>query len=330
MFFSIVIPVYNVEQYLHQCIDSILNQTFTNYEIILIDDGSHDSSPVICDEYANQHSNITVIHKTNGGLSDARNTGVKAAHGEYLCFLDSDDYWCEDDALEEYWALLSKAHADILRTGNMISRSSNGTILVDRKTTFSKYSGMNNQQVLTGLIESGNLSISACSLIVSRQFFVRNSLFFKPGIKSEDIEWALRLYQCNPTWTFSDRNIYVYRSGRSGSITSTMDYKHLSDYMTTIEDAITRINNSCDKSLKKPLISYLMYHQLILMGLIGRTKLTDIQKKNLNERCRSICKKYLCKYREDPRVKKTAVIYKCGGYGTLQAMLTFYLNHRGR
>ena len=79
MLFSIIIPVYNVEKYLSQCIDSVLKQDFTDYEIILVDDGSTDNSPNICDEYAEKYTQIKVIHKTNGGLSDARNFGIKEA-----------------------------------------------------------------------------------------------------------------------------------------------------------------------------------------------------------------------------------------------------------
>lgn len=93
---SIIIPVYNVEKYLAQCLDSVVNQTYKNLEIIPVDDGSPDSCGKICDQYAVKDNRITVIHKENGGLSDARNAGLKAAHGEYVYFLDSDDYLRED------------------------------------------------------------------------------------------------------------------------------------------------------------------------------------------------------------------------------------------
>lgn len=89
---SIIVPVYRVEQYLEECLDSIMNQTFKAYEVILVDDGSPDGSPQICDLYAKKHSNIRVIHKKNGGLSSARLAGFEIAHGEYILFVDSDDY----------------------------------------------------------------------------------------------------------------------------------------------------------------------------------------------------------------------------------------------
>ena len=89
---SVIVPIYKVEDYLHRCVDSIINQTYTNLEIILVDDGSPDNCPMICDEYAKKDSRIRVVHKKNGGLSDARNAGLDIATGEYIMFIDSDDF----------------------------------------------------------------------------------------------------------------------------------------------------------------------------------------------------------------------------------------------
>lgn len=96
---SVIIPIYDVENYLRQCVDSVIKQTYSNLEIILVDDGSPDRCPVICDKYAESDSRIKVIHKKNGGLSDARNAGLSIAQGEYVYFLDSDDY-IELEAIE--------------------------------------------------------------------------------------------------------------------------------------------------------------------------------------------------------------------------------------
>ena len=89
---SVIVPVYKVEKYLKRCVNSILNQDFEDYEIILVDDGSPDGCPAICDEYAKLYAKISVIHKKNGGLSDARNIAVAQSKGEYIVFIDSDDY----------------------------------------------------------------------------------------------------------------------------------------------------------------------------------------------------------------------------------------------
>ena len=89
---SVIVPVYKVEKYLDRCVESIVNQTYKNLEIILVDDGSPDNCPAMCDAWAKKDSRIKVIHKENGGLSDARNAGMRLASGEYICFVDSDDW----------------------------------------------------------------------------------------------------------------------------------------------------------------------------------------------------------------------------------------------
>lgn len=109
---SVIVPIYNVEKYLHRCVDSILGQTYHNLEIILIDDGSPDNCSIICDEYAQKDYRIRVVHKTNGGLSDARNVGIEAATGEYLMFVDSDDFIAANMIEKLYHALLVN-NADI-------------------------------------------------------------------------------------------------------------------------------------------------------------------------------------------------------------------------
>ena len=108
-FLSIIIPVYNVEKYLHQCVDSVLAQNLDSFEIILVDDGSPDNAGKICDEYAEKDARVKVIHKENGGLSKARNTGIDAAEGEYIIFLDSDDWW---NPLVSVNAMLEKVKAE--------------------------------------------------------------------------------------------------------------------------------------------------------------------------------------------------------------------------
>lgn len=109
---SVVIPVYKVELYLKECVDSVINQSYSNLEIILVDDGSPDSCGKICDEYKNKDSRVKVIHKENGGLSDARNAGIDVANGQLITFLDSDDY-ISKDMIEKLYINLINCHADV-------------------------------------------------------------------------------------------------------------------------------------------------------------------------------------------------------------------------
>lgn len=109
---SVIVPIYNVEKYLARCVDSIVNQTYKNLEIILVDDGSPDRCPQMCDDYAEKDSRIKVVHKKNGGLSDARNAGIAVATGEYISFIDSDDY-VSDDFFECLLDVMNKENSDI-------------------------------------------------------------------------------------------------------------------------------------------------------------------------------------------------------------------------
>ncbi len=113
---SVIVPVYNVEKYVSKCLDTILAQTYPNLEIIAVDDGSKDSSGSICDEYANNHDNIRVVHKQNAGLGMARNTGLEHASGEYVTFVDSDD-WVEPELIETLYRAMGREHVDLCKSG---------------------------------------------------------------------------------------------------------------------------------------------------------------------------------------------------------------------
>ena len=121
---SIVVPVYNVENELSRCIDSLINQTFKNIEIILVDDGSTDSSPLICDEYSKKDNRIIVVHKSNGVLSDARNVGIEKSSGEYFLLIDSDDY-IDVDSCERFEEIICATNADII-VSNAIQEREDG------------------------------------------------------------------------------------------------------------------------------------------------------------------------------------------------------------
>ncbi|MBQ6543175.1 MAG: glycosyltransferase family 2 protein, partial [Clostridia bacterium] len=123
---SVIVPVYKVEKYLPRCLDSILSQSFTDFELLLVDDGSPDSCPEICDEYARRDRRISVIHKENGGLSSARNAALERATGKYVSFVDSDDY-ITADALQTLYSALTETDSDIA-VGNMMSIDESGNI----------------------------------------------------------------------------------------------------------------------------------------------------------------------------------------------------------
>ncbi len=130
---SVIVPIYNVEQYLPKCVDSILNQTYRNLEIILVDDGSTDASPKLCDEYAQKDPRVVVLHKENGGASSSRNAGLDMASGEYIAFVDSDD-WLDSNMYTDMMEILLKHDADIVECGYKYIKE-NGSVIVSRENT---------------------------------------------------------------------------------------------------------------------------------------------------------------------------------------------------
>lgn len=124
---SIIVPIYNSEKYLRKCIESVLKQNYDSYELILIDDGSTDRSGIICDEYANKYGKVNVVHKENKGVSNSRNIGIKKARGEYILFLDSDD-WLEENSLIKINRIIREKKVDVLVFGYKEVYENNNTV----------------------------------------------------------------------------------------------------------------------------------------------------------------------------------------------------------
>ena len=219
--FSIIVPVYNVEQYLKDCIESILKQSFENYEILLIDDGSTDRSGLICDEYVSSDSKITAFHKENGGLSDARNYGIKRAQGEYLVFIDSDDY-IEPDALDKFNKQLEELNnPDVLITHiQKILIDSNIVKQMDEDLSLDLINNYSKNEIINLMFAKSNSLWPAVRYIVKRTLIENNSLKFALGYLHEDIDWTSKLFLNAETYTGLDYYWYNHRIGRPDSITT--------------------------------------------------------------------------------------------------------------
>lgn len=185
---SVIIPVYNVENYLKKCLESIINQTYKNLEIILINDGSTDNSGKICDEYAGKDNRIKVIHKPNGGLSDARNAGLEIAKGEYIGFVDSDDYIAEDMyeflynlAVDNDLDVAMCASFDVYENGTVKTPKDFKTIFINKK-----------EEIIKNLFanQAGGLAISVCNKLFKKK--VIKNCKFTVGKTSEDVFFVLK------------------------------------------------------------------------------------------------------------------------------------------
>lgn len=320
---SVIIPVYNVEKYLSQCVDSVINQTYKNLEILLINDGSTDDSGKICDEYARKDTRVKVIHKENGGLSSARNKGIREAIGDYLMFLDSDDYLENDNCLlPTSKILLSGQDIDIVFFRFKSLYGKENKIKEDGLFYPESLNCMDSKNTLKYLVSHDLLWGSACAKITRSSFIKQNNLYFKKGIKSEDIEWILRLANCLPKYFFTNGSFYIYRKGRENSITSTVDFEHLDGYRKFLEEHTKLCFKNAD--VEYSLLSYIAYHYIILCALTFRLK--DIRKKMLLKELRSM--QYLFEYDLHPKLKKVKKIYHLFGFNLTVFLLGKYLIHR--
>ena len=208
---SVIVPIYKVEKYLCKCVDSIINQTYNNLEIILVDDGSPDNCPKICDEYAKQDSRIKVIHKENGGLSDARNAGMKIAKGEYVSFIDSDDY-ISDDFIETLYTTMKTENSDIVECD--IVKFEDGTTPVVEKENC-EINSFSTEKGLLLLIAENKFHQHVWNKLYKSEIALK--IPFEKGKLNEDEFWTYQIFGQAEKVTKINKLIYFYLQ-RSGSI----------------------------------------------------------------------------------------------------------------
>jgi len=256
MLISVIIPVYNAEQWLRQCLDSILNQPFENYELILVDDGSKDQSPAICDEYAEKYDKIVVIHKTNGGVSSARNAGLNIAQGKWITFIDADDY-----ISEHYFDGVEECEQDLLIRGIFEEISGNVKDTVHLQNAIYK----NANEV------SKFIMLQVCCTMVLRgpwcKFYQRSvisDLRFRTDMKvGEDSHFVFRYLTRVKSIQVSCDAFYVIRVGSMSSenkYQSSVNYSICSlNYLYDAYNDMAAVHNLTSQGF----ITYLNYFKLI-------------------------------------------------------------------
>ena len=227
---SIIVPVYKVEPYIRRCVDSILSQTFTDFELILVDDGSPDGCPAICDEYAQKDDRIRVIHKKNGGLSDARNAGLDIAIGEFIGFIDSDD-WVASNMYEIMLSEISKNNADIVVCG--INYTDNNELIrstqynIENNIVYYRHDFIDNFYCYA----RNYIFTSVCNKLIKSNFF--SKVRFPVGHIYEDEYVLLDLLDLSSKVVVCKENLYFYRTNREGSIINTSFDKKRFDKIRT-------------------------------------------------------------------------------------------------
>lgn len=260
---SVIIPVYNVEQYLEKCLDSILNQTYKNIEIILVNDGSIDKSGLICDEYSRKYNNIKVFHKENGGVSSARNLGIDNATGQYLAFIDPDDY-IDANMYEILVEKIVETNSDIAMCSfvyvkeneNIVEDNSDEIIIFDKEEVLSRYFNR---------VKPFNASF-LWNKLFKRELFEKDRLDVELKIQ-EDTEVLLRIFDKVNSVVYIASPLYLYLI-RNGAATE----GKISKGKLTTDISLFKIYKYTEENLPKyksnALANYVMYYFNIIVEII--------------------------------------------------------------
>ena len=287
---SIIIPCYNAEKYLHSCIDSVLQQTYKNWECLLINDGSKDKTLTILEEYSAKDKRLKNFSQENHGLSATRNLGIENATGKYLFFLDSDDLITKD-ALQNFINEID-AEIDII-TG--ITITVNGENLqkisqLKHPKEGSVFYKNNNQEVLIRTMESG-LAPVAQNRLYKSSFLKKNNLKFKNGILHEDELWFFETMFLARSVKFINEETYFYRTDNSESITKNIGEKNLISYLKILETVYEKYykenQNSYEKAITERYLQYLK-KLIIDFAIREKAKLSDESRLHLQKTLKKI------------------------------------------
>lgn len=238
---SVIVPVYNVEKYIAACVDSILAQTYTNLEILLVDDGSTDSSGALCDEYARRDVRVRVIHQENGGLSDARNTGMQSAQGTYFAFVDSDDF-IAGDYIAYLYGMIEKHHAQIAVCGYQKVYPGDENSCYGTQTD--KHNSVNSEKVyrteegLRQLLYQRGMITSAWGRLFDASLFMHtDAIQFPVGKLHEDVAVMYKLFGAADTIVCGDEAKYYYLQRADSIVNQQFDRRRM-DYIAFTGECI--------------------------------------------------------------------------------------------
>lgn len=318
--FSVIVPIYRVEKYLNKCVDSVLCQTFDDFELILVDDGSPDRCGQICDSYAYADSRIKVVHKNNGGLSSARNAGLDIATGKYIIFLDSDDYWDDNTALEHIHNNLAETDADLLvfPAKRFYEDENRFTYILNLEVDRNRIIDTNANCAIEYMLENNIYRAAAWNKVIRKSVIDEHLIRFKEGYLSEDMDWCGTLLLYSTRFDFYKEPFYSYRQQRSGSITSKKSEKLVADKIELCAKGYKQAKEYPDRKKGKLLGSYYAYEYAVTLGVSANVKDKDTlrQMKNLEP----LLKHDMCN-----KVKKVNKLRRVIGYELTRRALCLFV-----
>lgn len=204
---SVIVPIYNIENYLKKCLDSVLQQSYRNLEIILVDDGSTDNCGVMCDQAKSADARVRTVHKKNGGLSDAKNAGIRAAKGEYLAFVDGDDY-VHKDFIKTLLATAAKHKADICACSFYSVFPDGKRQWLNKQKKFAAFSNI--QAIKDILLPPSLCEVVSWNKLYKKSLFSANHIEFPVGKIHEDVFTTYKLFYASNKVVFTDKTLYFY------------------------------------------------------------------------------------------------------------------------
>lgn len=321
--FSFILPVYKVEAYLRECVNSIVCQTYKNFEIILVDDGSPDGCPELCNLLATEDSRIRVLHKPNGGLSDARNAGLHVAVGDYVIFVDSDDMWIGEDSLERLARIIEQYPQCQFYVFNCQYYYPNNQSC-DKWVPYAQelLTPVNGSMALISLVSSGTMPMSAWLKVIDRRWLLYSKITFKIGQIAEDIPWFINLLDKCMSCVFVNDYIYAYRQGVAGSITASGGERSFNSVLDIIYTELELIDKrSFTHEAKNSLRSFLAYELCLLIA--ATSDLPRVMRKSVRAKLKNLC--WLMKYTQNPKVRMVSKVYDLLGYAMTEGILRIFL-----
>lgn len=318
--FSIIVPIYKVEKYLEICIDSIIGQSFCDFELILVDDGSPDTCGEICDRYSSSDTRVKVVHKENGGLSSARNAGLDIATGKYVIFIDSDDFWDDASALEHIHINLTETDADVLvfPAKRYYESEDKYTYIITSDVDRTKIIDKDVNASIRYMIENNIYRAAAWNKVVKKSIIDNHTMRFKKGYLSEDMDWCGDLLLYAQRFDFYGNPFYAYRQQRNGSITTGKAEKLISDKLYMCEKGYGQAIKLQNKEKTELLASYYAYEYSVLLGVSS-----GIKNKELLSRVKNL--QNLLDYDISRKVRKVNVLKKLIGYSLTKRALCFFV-----
>ncbi|MES2864258.1 MULTISPECIES: glycosyltransferase family 2 protein [unclassified Flavobacterium] len=271
--FSIIVPVYNVEEYLNQCIDSILEQSFSNFELILVNDGSMDTSLAICSEYKSRDERIQLLDKQNGGAADSRNYGLSKARGQYVIFVDGDDFWSGDFVLNEMAILIKNNDFDIIIHEESRYFSTNNIKCKYNQNKLKHNSG-NFEDDALDLVYYHLYASSPWDKIIKRSILIDNDLFFPLNLKYEDMEWCAKLMNHINTYCIYPKSFYMYRQLRVGSEVYSMNEQAVLDIHKSVKKGLIEIQNE-KETLQLAMKNYWSFYYVVILMHFDKLSLNN-------------------------------------------------------